>query len=502
MKQEKKKIIISLIVGVILSLVIEAILVMSEENFFSIDRVLVLIALLFVIIIHIVINKNKLYDFIIENRFKIALVVFLVTCTLGYSIVSFSEESLILGEFNEFSNLKYLEFKEYFNIANENLSQMLYLIFTNFRVIALILISYELCFIISKENKYMAVIGGVVIAFSSYMMMHLNTVIIFGEMVIVFAYKSLVEQNNLKQGLFYCLLVISMICFGFQLDLSSIIAFGYVIIAFIISFILMFKKDKKIDKKQIISLVCIMLALTIIIVIYHAYMVNIGKEILYNSSDEENKLNKVFGYGISVIETFKPIENSEDWTSFITIFPVPILISLIYMYKKEKEFEFLFPISVVLVLDVICAAMGISGIIGNITGLSLVTKDIAAVMVSIMNIYLMVYIVSNLKERAIGFVPSIYISLVIIIVYYFVSKPAVLATQNVYYFFVMIMIVPSLLLLNYVDKRYKKVFCFFVVFLTILSSITINPITKANYMDFTKYNEKNFFYINDVNVNK
>ena len=501
MKQEKKKIIISLIVSVILSIVVEAIFVMSQESFLSIDRVLVLVAVLFVAIIHIVLDKGKLYDFIIDNRFKIAGIIFIVTCILGYSFVSFSEESVILGKYNEFSNLKYLEFKNYFNITNENLSQVLYTIFTNFKMLVLILSSYDLCLIISKDRK-ISVIGSILISFSSYMVMHLNTVIIFGQAALVFADKVLEEKDKARLIINYIGLIISLLCFGLQLELGTIIGFSYIIIALLISFALLLKNEKKLEKKSLIKLIVVILLVSFIIDGYHIYMVSKGVESLNIQTNEENRLNKVFGYGISVIETFKEVEHPENWTGFITIFPVPILISLIYMYKKEKDFEFLFPISLVLVIEVMAASVGITGILGNITGFALVSKDIAALLVSLMNIYLIIYIISNLKDRAVSFNASVYISLAIIVIYYFIGKPVELSSRNIYYFFVMVMVVPSLLLMNYVDKRYKKVFCFLAILLTIMSSITINPITKATYLDFTKHNYNNFVKINEVKVDE
>ena len=66
-----------------------------------------------------------------------------------------------------------------------------------------------------------------------------------------------------------------------------------------------------------------------------------------------------------------------------------------------------------------------------------------------------------------------------------------LSSLGMYYAFVLILTVLSLLIFNYPDKRYKKLFIVLIVLASIVSTITINPITKAHYADFMKYNEKN-----------
>ena len=94
MKEEKKKLIITTVVSVLLSIVLEIILVVSNTSVLSIDRMLVVMSLVFIIAIHIVMDKSKLYDFILKHRFKIAAIVFMITVIFGISFVSFNEESI------------------------------------------------------------------------------------------------------------------------------------------------------------------------------------------------------------------------------------------------------------------------------------------------------------------------------------------------------------------------------------------------------------------------
>ena len=47
---------------------------------------------------------------------------------------------------------------------------------------------------------------------------------------------------------------------------------------------------------------------------------------------------------------------------------------------------------------------------------------------------------------------------------------------------------------NYTDVRYRRILSYCLVLFTLLAGVTINPISKAKYLDFTNYNEKNHEY--------
>ena len=143
-KEEKNKIILNLSIAVLLAVVIEAVLVMSKTSFLSIDRVLVLIFTIFILGIHITMKKTKLYSFIVDNRFKISIVLFILSLVLGIGTVSFSEESVLLGNFNKYNHEMFLGFKEFLNIENNNLAEFLFLGFNNLKFFLMFLISYEL----------------------------------------------------------------------------------------------------------------------------------------------------------------------------------------------------------------------------------------------------------------------------------------------------------------------------------------------------------------------
>ena len=68
MKKEKNKLVITVVVSLILSSVIEMILVMSNTNTLSIERVLVLMSIISFIVLNFVIDRKKLYGYIIDNR--------------------------------------------------------------------------------------------------------------------------------------------------------------------------------------------------------------------------------------------------------------------------------------------------------------------------------------------------------------------------------------------------------------------------------------------------
>ena len=487
MKKEKNKLVITVVVSLILSSVIEMILVMSNTNTLSIERVLVLMSIISFVVLNFVIDRKKLYGYIVDNRFKIAGIVFVITTILGIGFVSINEESVILGKYSEYNNSKYRDFASTFYYTSEGVRQFLFVAFTNFKLLLAILISYELAHIISND-KMISAFASFIIAFSSYMLTELNLTIILGELVICLMYKYLnIGKESKKIKVIYGILfVAAMILYGFSFDLSMVIAFGYVILAMFITFVVTLKKENKLEKAHFYSALRLFLICIATIIMFHAIMLESGIEVLGTLDTTYNHMGKIMGYGVSVVETFKPIQNPEIWTSFISIFPMPIIIALVYMYKKENHFEFLLPLSIVMVLEVVGCSISLPNGISSLLGFAFVSKEIFAVVIALINVYLMIYIISNLKERAISFIASIYIPLIIITVYYFMERPVGMRSQMMYYWFVAIMVVPSLLIANYTDARYKKVFCFITVLLTLLSGITINPISNINYLSAEK----------------
>lgn len=496
MKKENLRLILTGLVSVVLGIVVETILVLSNISFLAIDRAIVVSVLVFLVGIHFTLDKIKLYEFITKHRYKIAIIVFMVTVILGISFVSFDEDSIILGKYNSYNHSGYVDFTNYFNIENEKFAEFCYLSFTNFKMIMSALAAYELIYIITNKNNILSAVGSFVIAFSSYMLTEMNMAIIFGQYALVFIHKLMSEKKeHKKEKIQYGILfVLSMILFGFGFELETVVAFGYVMLALFISFIILLKKDKVIEKKEIIQAVILFVSMFIIIGIYHVCMVNFGFENIVTEDNSINAVSRIMGYGVSVIETFKPVENPELWTNFISVFPMPILLALLYMYKKEDEFEFLFPISIVMVLEIVASTVGMPGILNTILGFSLVTKGTLAAMVGLMNVYIMFYIVTHLKERTVSFMASAYIPLILIAVYFFIARPIEHISRQIYYWYIVVIILPSLVISNYTDVRYRRILSYCLVILTLLAGVTINPISKAKYLDFTNYNEKNHEY--------
>ena len=63
MKKEKNKLVITVVVSLMLSSVIEMILVMSNTNTLSIERVLVLMSIISFVVLNFVIDRKKLYGY-------------------------------------------------------------------------------------------------------------------------------------------------------------------------------------------------------------------------------------------------------------------------------------------------------------------------------------------------------------------------------------------------------------------------------------------------------
>ena len=156
-----------------------------------------------------------------------------------------------------------------------------------------------------------------------------------------------------------------------------------------------------------------------------------------------------------------------------------MIIGLYYLYKKEKHVEFLLPMVLVTVFETIFCLSGFPRVISNITLLKHVTTERCAVSVALANVYIYLYILSNIKEEIFNIKTSIKITLISMCLIAIMPVPSELSSNVYIYIFPAIYALFCFLLLNNEDSRYRKVFLFFTVVFTLIGGIYVNPVTKG-----------------------
>lgn len=543
MKENIKKITILIIASIIVSILLNVIFL--KTNLYSekyiIDRVIIIFSLVSFIGMHFVFGIKKLYKYIVNHRYIIAGIMLILLTIFSYNgssmgIISnyiFEEENnntLFFYERNEniveysletlFSIGQKQSGNKFFNsnLGNNNVdmftftnapvkdiltigkianigylflnSDMAYSFWWNFRIIALFLVSFELCMLISNKNKFYSLAGTIIIALSSVVSWRYSysmiDVMIYGQAIIVLFNLFFKIANNKLKILSMLGLSWAIISYIFTFDTQSRISFGYIFIALFIWSIIKNVKEKRITKKSLNFFAIPIIIVSLFIFRYY----NISGEFinLNESARNNNGLSLLFSYTYGILLPFMDIKNAYYFSNIISVFPIPLIICFWYLYKKEEHTEFLFPMAVVCTLEIIHCLSGLPQFVSNITLFKYVSVESAAIAIGLANVYLYIYILSNIKEKVFNIKQAIRITLITACIIVFVKMPQEISSKQYISLFSMIYCLLAFLLLRLEKENYKKVFVFFSVMFTIISSFNANPITKGvSIIDESKF---------------
>lgn len=224
--QNKKnnKILKTIIISTVLAIICELIssFIINKTNNIQIYKIIIESAIIIFIGLHFTVGIKKLYNFLIENRYKLSVILIIVSTVMG-----FLENSMELKEW----------------LVTKDVSLCLW---WNIKFYSLLLATYEL-FLIITNNKNISIIGTIVIAFSGTVQWNFNYIdaLIIGEIITVLINKLLETSKVKKQILLPITISIAIICYTYT-QTSFAISFGYVFIALIIW---IFIKNKEYLKK-------------------------------------------------------------------------------------------------------------------------------------------------------------------------------------------------------------------------------------------------------------
>lgn len=539
MKENTKKIVKSIIVSIIFSVILNIIFLKTNlytNNEFLLDRMFLIFCITEYVILHFVFGIKKLYDYIIKKRYIIAAIFLIITTLLSYNGSSMGALSNNILEQEKNNTLLFRERKEnsqeygietLFSISqksnnnnyiNSNLgatktdmfthtnapvkdiliigklfnigylflnSDMALAFWWNLRLISLILATYELCMIITDENKFYSVTGTIIISFSSVLQWNFSKclidIIIFGEIMLILINLFMKQKDKKIAKLAISIgFLISLISYMFTFDIENMISFGYVFIALAIWIII---KNRKEYKFKLLDLVYMLIPIIVCILLNYRYYIISDGNTIFSSSIEKTRsgsgLNLLMSYIYSIFLPFKEIRFSSYFSSMISIFPIPIIITFHYLYKNEKHTEFLFPLAFIVTIEIIHCFTGLPDIISNLTLFKYVSTQSVAIAISLANVYLYLYILSNIKEKIFNIKYAIRITLITVCIIALVSVPTELSSNGYIYAFACVYCLFAFLLLNSTEKKYKNVFCVCAIIFTIISGGFINPITKG-----------------------
>lgn len=385
---------------------------------------------------------------IIEKRYKISAILIIISSLVGFFFSSLDIKDWIFSIDKVFSPL------------------------WNIKFYSLLLISYELFLILTDENKNMSAVGAVVILFSGLVQWNFKNIesLILLELITVLVQKFFEYKKTYQKSIIAILAIISSILLVFTYT-PYVISFGYIFIALIV-WILIKNKENILKNKlsNIIGIITIILSILGIVIL----SCNIEGHTESLERYYRTGISYVFNYLYNILLPFNDVEEKAVLGSFISIFPIPMLVSLYYLFSKEKHAEFLLPITIVSVLETIYCISGLPAIFENITLFSKTDISCVAPAINFANLLIIFYFLGNVKEKIIKFKNTIRISLAIVCILIFIERPVAFATNSYLYLFVAELCLLVFLFLNYDDKKYRNVFLFFLCLITLISGLPVS----------------------------
>lgn len=447
MKKNIKKICISTIISIILSIITVILIMQKGINLSSIGIIIMYVGIFDFIAFHFMFGFKKLYDYIIEKRFIIAIILVILSSVVGIMI-----------------NIGSNSFIDCIKDTDLLLSP-----WWNLKFYALVLSLYELFLLITDKNKYLSIAGSVIVTFSSCVVYNFTKIdaLFFGSIIVILIDKIL-NSEKIYLRIIFCFLSILCSIFYSYTFIPYAISFGYIFIALIIYIVL---KNKDNIKSHKYDLICVFL--------FSILGMACSKIIIKNNYTEEirEKLtgyNLMFSYLYNIFLPYKNIPNKEIFASICGIAPVPIIISLWYLYKREEHIKFLMPITVISVLEIVYCFMGFPEVLNKILLLEQVNIYRMMSAIQFANLLIMFYFIGCIKEKLFSVKVNMRITIVFLILLVFVVFPTDISSRLYLTLYIVELTSFIFSFLNMEETGYRKALVVLLILITLISGVPVN----------------------------
>lgn len=549
------KMILSLILSILLAFALECKFFDTIYGFKSIDRIMIFIGIILFISLHGIFKLSKIYEFIYIRRYILAGIFLVMVVLGGYSGSSitnyndyiqggstkssfkpilgigrtirsdewavntpliFSQQNL-QGEKYPYFNMNIRGTStDMFSIINAPVADIVsigkpfnvgYLLFGNEkglsfwwygRLIALLLISFELCMIITKDKKIISLLGALMITFAPatqwWYSNFIADILIFGGLALILINLYMTNNKNWIRYLSILGVGFCAISYVFIFYPAWLLSFGYIFLALFIWIVLKNMKNFKFYKRDLIVIFITLVLVALIFLRFYMISNTTLSAVMHTDYPGERfelggqGEKTVFSYVYEMFFAYKNTNNPCEYSSMISFFPIPIILAVIVLIRnKEKRKEllkFLIPILIVSIILTLWVFIQNSKTFASVTFLYMVTSVRAAVALSFSQLILLIYLISNISNKDKILTKKITLLLVPIlsaIIVYIGVKTApenYLNIKMIGISFIMVLLI-TYLLFN-INSKKEKNFLIIVLFgLTIFSSFTINPVIKG-----------------------
>ena len=543
----KTKLAISIIIAIAISLTL--VIIMPNKIW---DRMPIFFTGIMFGLLHLIFPLNKMYDFIYKKRYFIALFVFVYIVIMGYSGSSIGsyhyaiqpqDENInytpVLGKSRPIrsdewnvntpiavsqtidGNNKFAYFNdnlravptEMFSIAASPVADILILakpFFVGFllfgaqhgqaflwygKVIALILMSFELCMLITNKNKIASLLGMILVVFSAATQWWNITdfIIWFGLAMVLLDKFMTTGKYKIKIpcaiGIF-----ISAISYIFILYPAWQLVYGYVFLPIFIWIIWKNRKVYKFNWKDILIVLIVILAIAGIGLRYYTMSKDVLTTVMSTDYPGErfemggDASATLFSYVYSMFFPFEDqIGNPCELSGMISLYPIPMLVALVFLIRnknRKEHFAFLIPMLLIGTMLSVWCSMATNHTFAKLTFLYMAPPTRVAVPLGFLQILLMIYVMGNIKEDEKIFGKNTAVVLAAIASIAIMSMAIRTDFEHILgnlrsYICGLILFFEIYLLFTINNKKSQGLFIALLIPIALLTGATVNPIQKG-----------------------
>ena len=371
------------------------------------------------------------------------------------------------------------------------------------RLVAMMLGAYELCLILTNKNKKISLCGMLVITFSAavqwWYCMH---VLIYGQIVVVLIDKFM--NTDKKRNKYLCALgiLIAGLSYVFELYPAWQVSFGYLFLAIVIWILIKNIKygNYKFTKHDV--LVIIITIICLVLLIGRWYVLSKDAIEATMNTDYPGERQEVGGGAINLYSYFYNIFfaredflNPCEYSSMLSLFPIPMIIGLIYVIRNKKDLHFWVPMLVASGFLTIWCVYGFPAWLANITFMSMTTAGRVSIPVGTACIYMLVYLMASIKkeDKFISKNAAIVLSGLFILFIIYKAKTTIgYAADFPYLDRFKILVAGEIFLaaifgvLNIQNEKIKNYTIYGLIAIALITGLGVNPVIRTTDVLYTK----------------
>ena len=542
---------VKIVIALIMSFLISTFYTISKTNF-VVDRIFLVGIIVMFVLIHFILKLEQIYNFIYKYRFHLAITIFALAVIFEYSGSSIGTYNDILqgnstdtyftpvlGKYRSIRSDEWVvntpiftsqavDTENKFAYYNDNLrgtttdmfsvvapavndiltigkpfnigylllgaSRGLSVLWAG-KWIALMVVAFEFCMLITDRKKVISLCGMLLIVFSAATQWwNMTDVLLWGMLALILVDKYL-KTDKIKTKVMCALgIFLSAVSYIFIMYPAWQVPFIFIYIAVFISLCIKNRKNYKLYKKDFLIIGLVILAIIGIGIRYLHMSADALKATMntdYPGSRFEiggEGLKVMFSYVYSFLFPYIAIVNPCEVAGMISFYPIPIFLAIVFLIRnkdRKKHMAFLIPMLILSIIFSIFVLFKTNELFAKITFLYISPGRRLAVPLGFIQILLLVYLLSvtdkNTKIVKPDFAKIIAIILSVIIFSLAIKTvPADLVLGSLKsYCCGLILVIFLYLLLTFNNEKNKKILLIGLAGISLLTGATVNPIQKG-----------------------